>query len=225
MRGRGLSGYVQRESDDCRKCGRLEHGFVRLRCELCHVEQLVAFSCKRRGFCPSCGARHMVESAALLVDQVLPEQSMRQWVLSFPYPLRFMFAGRRSDRGRGSSAGTPSAVCFHRPQTAESVFSLAPQARCVLLDCLQIVERGLRGGAPRGRAGFILFGQAFGDPVTCHPPNHALVADGAFSGSGTVRFFHRFPQVCWQYSCAGPYWITWLKTRRSPRHTRASSGP
>ena len=39
------------------KCGRLEHGFLRVRCEDCHAEKLVAFSCKRRGFCPSCGAR------------------------------------------------------------------------------------------------------------------------------------------------------------------------
>ena len=27
---------------------------------------------RRRGFCPSCGARRMVESAALPVDRVLP---------------------------------------------------------------------------------------------------------------------------------------------------------
>lgn len=36
----------------------------------------------------------MAESAALLVDEVLPEQPMRQWVLSVPYPLRFLFASR-----------------------------------------------------------------------------------------------------------------------------------
>jgi len=40
----------------------------------CHAEHLVAFSCKRRGFCPSCGARRMAKSAALLVDEVFPEQ-------------------------------------------------------------------------------------------------------------------------------------------------------
>jgi hypothetical protein len=34
----------------------------------------VAFSCKRRGFCPSCGARRMAESAALLVEEDFPEQ-------------------------------------------------------------------------------------------------------------------------------------------------------
>jgi len=39
-------------------------------------------------------SRRMAESAALLVDEVFPEQPMRQWVLSFPYPLRFLFAGR-----------------------------------------------------------------------------------------------------------------------------------
>lgn len=83
--GKELPGYVQREFEEFLQCGRLEHGFLRVRCESCHAEHLVAFSCKRRGFCPSCGARRMAESAALLVDEVLPEQPMRQWVLSFPF--------------------------------------------------------------------------------------------------------------------------------------------
>ena len=34
----------------------------------------------------------MAESAALLVDEVLPQRAMRQWVLSVPYQLRFVFA-------------------------------------------------------------------------------------------------------------------------------------
>ena len=90
--GRSLPDYVQQEFTDYLKCGRLEHGFLRLRCENCHHEKLVAFSCKRRGFCPSCGARRMVESAALLVDEVLPARPIRQWVLTVPFPLRFLFA-------------------------------------------------------------------------------------------------------------------------------------
>jgi hypothetical protein len=32
------------------------HICLRVRCDTCHAEHLVAFSCKRRGFCPSCGA-------------------------------------------------------------------------------------------------------------------------------------------------------------------------
>jgi len=55
--GTVLPGYVQREFEDYLKCGCLEHGFLRVRCDTCHAEHLVAFSCKRRGFCPSCGAR------------------------------------------------------------------------------------------------------------------------------------------------------------------------
>jgi len=34
----------------------------------------------------------MAESAALLVDEVLPHRPMRQWVLSVPHPLRYLFA-------------------------------------------------------------------------------------------------------------------------------------
>lgn len=48
--GKELPGYVQREFEEFLQCGRLEHGFLRVRCESCHAEHLVAFSCKRRGF-------------------------------------------------------------------------------------------------------------------------------------------------------------------------------
>jgi hypothetical protein len=90
--GSYLPRHVAREFDEYLDCGRLEHGILRVRCEGCHHEHLVAFSCKRRGFCPSCGARRMAETAALLVDDVLPHKPIRQWVLSFPYPLRFLLA-------------------------------------------------------------------------------------------------------------------------------------
>lgn len=42
----------------------------------------------------------MAESAASLVDEVLPEQPIRQWVLSFPFQLRFLFASRPDIMGR-----------------------------------------------------------------------------------------------------------------------------
>lgn len=100
MQGKSLPLHVQQEFTDYLKCGRLEHGFLRVQCKECHHEHLVAFSCKRRGFYPSCGARRMAESAALLVDEVLPEQPIRQWVLSFPFQLRFLFASRPQLMGR-----------------------------------------------------------------------------------------------------------------------------
>lgn len=36
----------------------------------------------------------MAESAALLIDAVFLEHPVCQWVLSFPFPLRFLFATR-----------------------------------------------------------------------------------------------------------------------------------
>ena len=34
----------------------------------------------------------MAKGAALLVDEVLPREPMRQWVLSVPFALRYLFA-------------------------------------------------------------------------------------------------------------------------------------
>ncbi len=58
--GRSLPTFVQREFVDFLKFGRLEYGFLRVRCNDCHAEKLVAFSCKGRRFCPSCGALGIV---------------------------------------------------------------------------------------------------------------------------------------------------------------------
>jgi len=53
---------------------------------------LLPFSCKRRGFCPSCAARRMAQTAAHLVVRVLPWVPTRQWVVSVPIPLRYWMA-------------------------------------------------------------------------------------------------------------------------------------
>ena len=98
--GRFLPRHVTREFEDYLACGRLENGFLRVRCESCSHEHLVVFSCKRRGFCTSCGARRMVGTAALLVDHVLPHRPVRQWVMSFPYPLRFVLANHPQVMGK-----------------------------------------------------------------------------------------------------------------------------
>ena len=84
--------FVEQELRAFLRCGVLAHGFLRLHCDDCGHDRLVAFSCKRRGFCPSCGGRRMADTAAHLVDRVLPEVSIRQWVLTLPYPLRYRCA-------------------------------------------------------------------------------------------------------------------------------------
>lgn len=92
QQGKSLPERVHQEFEAYLKCGRLEHGFLRVRCDKCHFERLVAFSCKKRGFCPSCGARRMVETAARLADEVFPDVPLREWVVSFLFPLRYLFA-------------------------------------------------------------------------------------------------------------------------------------
>jgi hypothetical protein len=92
--GKALPPYVEQEFEAYLKCCRLEHGLLRVHCQSCHFERLVAFSCKRRGFCSSCGARRMAETAALLAVEVLPALPLRKWVISLPFALRFLFAAR-----------------------------------------------------------------------------------------------------------------------------------
>src|SRR6266702_4361761 len=89
---KGLPAYVQREFYDYLQCGILAHGFLRMGCDTCKQEMLLAFSCKRRGFCPSCAGRCMAQTAAHLVECVIPWVPTRQWVVSVPVPLRYWMA-------------------------------------------------------------------------------------------------------------------------------------
>jgi len=155
--GRILPEYVEREFEDFLKCGRLEHGFLRVRCDQCHAEHLVAFSCKRRGFCPSCGARRMAESAALLVDEVFPQQPVRQWVLSIPFPLRFLFASRPAIMGE----------------------VLGIVYRCIATHLIQ------KAGFTRKTAqtGAVTLIQRFGSALNLNIHFHMLFLDGVYVGS------------------------------------------
>ncbi|NLJ46127.1 MAG: hypothetical protein GX430_06160 [Treponema sp.] len=89
--GLGYPRFIEHEFRRFLRCGILAHGFARVRCPECGYDRLVPFSCKGR-LCPSCWARRTAEIAADLVDRVLPEAPYRQWVLTFPFPLRFLLA-------------------------------------------------------------------------------------------------------------------------------------
>ena len=62
-----LSEFVKHEFDGIVACGPA-HGFLRLRCAGCGEKKVIAYSCKRRSICASCGAWCTVETAAWLVD-------------------------------------------------------------------------------------------------------------------------------------------------------------
>ncbi|NQT66746.1 MAG: transposase zinc-binding domain-containing protein [Actinobacteria bacterium] len=52
-------------------CGILRNGFARVKCKDCNHEYLLAFSCKRRHFCPSCYAKRVIEFGEWLYSDVL----------------------------------------------------------------------------------------------------------------------------------------------------------
>jgi len=63
-----------RDADPDLRCGILAHGFTRVRCQTCHDEIVVVFSCKRRGLCPSCTSRRMAD------------RPRTWWIVSCPQP-------------------------------------------------------------------------------------------------------------------------------------------
>ncbi|MCH8137214.1 MAG: IS91 family transposase [Proteobacteria bacterium] len=164
--GSYLPRHVTREFNEYLVCGRLEHGFLRVRCEDCHHEHLVAFSCKRRGFCPSCGARRMVETAALLVDDVLPHKPIRQWVLSFPYPLRFLLA--------------------NNPQVVSKALSIINR----VISAYLINKAGCKKS--RAYTGAVTLVQRFGSALNLNLHFHILFIEGVYQEkyNGQLRFHH-----------------------------------
>ena len=158
--GAGLPQFVEQEFREFLTCGVLAHGFARLRCDTCALERLVPFSCKGRGFCPSCGGRRMTERAARLVESVLPRVPVRQWVLSLPYRLRYLLAWD------------------HR--LCRAVLSVYVRA---LLDFYRRQAR--QGGVPNGHTGTLTVIQRFGGGLNLNIHFHTLVLDGVFRNSAT----------------------------------------
>ena len=155
--GASLPQFVKDEFDAFLECGILAHGFLRLRCGDCGHEKLVAFSCKRRGFCPSCGARRMAQSAAHLVDNVIPRVPVRQWVLSFPIPLRILFAAH-------PQLLTPVLQVIHR-----------------VIAGFLLKQAGLKGGA--AHTGAVTLIQRFGSAANLNIHLYCLVLIVPFTGT------------------------------------------
>ncbi len=163
--GEGLPRFVEEEFRAFLRCGWLAGGFARFRCASCGLDRLVAFSCKGRGFCPSCGGRRMAERAAHLVDAVLPDVPVRQWVLSLPYGIRYQLAWDHD-------------LC----RAVVAVFLRA------VLGALRTRARG--NGVADGRGGAVAIVQRFGGALNLNVHVHALVLDGVFAKdrSGVVGF-------------------------------------
>jgi hypothetical protein len=74
-------------------------------CDACRDEYLLAFSCSRRGFCPSCAAKRGAIFGAFLLEEVLEDVSHCMWTLTIPKLLRPYFLNHRELLGPLSRAG------------------------------------------------------------------------------------------------------------------------
>ena len=167
-RGGSLPRFVDRELRKFVACGSPALGFVRVRCTECGHDRAVPFSCKGRGCCSSCGGRRMSETAARLVDRVLPRVPIRQWVLSLPRPLRYRLA---------YNADLCSAVL--------GVFLRA------VFGWLR--RRAKRAGVSDGQPGAVTQIQRFGSAINLNLHLHSLVLDGVYTEVEGRARFRRLP--------------------------------
>jgi Putative transposase/Transposase zinc-binding domain len=155
--GFGLPRFVERAFYHYVECGQLCCGFVRTRCQDCGFERLVAFSCKR-AICPSCQGRRMADSAAHLVDRVLPRVPYRQWVISFPIRLRLLLARDKA--------------------------LLSAVLRIVIARIFAWQRRVARSMGVAGSQGAaVALIQRFGSAINLNIHFHVVVADGVFVSS------------------------------------------
>ena len=158
---RPVPAYVEDELRGYLECGLLCFGFARAVCMTCRTGFVVAFSCKGRGVCPSSSGRHMAQTAAHLVDHVIPPVPVRQWVISVPKRLRGMLA----DRPRAVAALT-------------KIF--LDEIERTLITASGVTAATDMPRAARPRLGGISFLHRFGSALNRHVHLHACVTDGVF---------------------------------------------
>jgi hypothetical protein len=135
-------------------------------CDACKKEQITAFSCKKRSFCPSCCAKRQAEAATHLTENVLPIAPYRQFVVSFPIPMRYWLNTNKKLFSKIQSLIT-KVIHNHYAKAAEAV------------------------GVKEAMPGSICFTQRWGSALNLNPHCHILCLDGVFSEvGGKTKFFN-----------------------------------
>ena len=146
--------YVEKVICRYLDCGDLSHGFARVKCKDCGHEYLLAFSCKRRHFCPSCHQKRVVEFGERLCMEVLKKIPHRHFIFSIPKILRRYFLYDRR--------------------------LLAALSRCAWESLKIFIQDAVPENDPI--PGAVIAVQTFGDFLGFNPHCHILVTDGCFYG-------------------------------------------
>jgi len=143
-------------------CGNPRCGFARIRCPDCGEEQLLMFSCRTRGFCPSCHAKRLEQWGEWMREELLLDVPHRQVVFVIPKMLRIFFKYNRRLLGE---------LC-----------------RCALRSLTRYFEIVARSEL---RPGVIAAIQTFGSRINLHPHLHFLVTEGGVDESGVFHKISR----------------------------------
>jgi len=139
-------------------CGILHNGFARVKCKDCGHEYLLAFSCKRRHFCPSCHQKRVVQFGEWLCEEVLKAVPHRHYTFSLPKIIRRYFL---YDRGL-----------------------LRELSHCVWESLKTFLGMVFPEDAIPGA---VIAVQTFGDFLNFNPHCHVLCSDGSFFESGAFK--------------------------------------
>jgi len=139
-------------------CGNPRCGFARIRCPDCQEERLLMFSCRTRGFCPSCHAKRLEEWGEWMREELVLDVPHRQVVFTIPRMLRVFFKFKRRLLGD---------LC----RCAERALLLYFQAVAG-----KILEPGI-----------VAVIQTFGDRINFHPHLHYLVTEGGVDEAGAFH--------------------------------------
>ena len=166
---RGIPDYVEQEFRSFLECGVLAYGFIRVKCSDCGKEKLVPFSCKKRGFCPCCCGKRMNETAIHLTDNMIPRVSVRQFVVTFPLPLRFWMAAN--------------------PKLQAKILEIAIRA----INGYYRKKLKNKYGIKDLKTGAVTLIQRSGSALNLNIHFHILFIDGGFEISDNKRVFYRAP--------------------------------
>jgi len=144
-------------------CGNPMCGFARIRCPDCGEERLLMFSCKTRGFCPSCHARRREEWGEWMREELVLDVPHRQVVFTIPKMLRIFFRYNRKLLNSLCLSAVRTLVRFLHTATG---LELMPGVVAVI--------------------------QTFGDRINFHPHIHVLITEGGRAPDGAFHHVGRF---------------------------------
>jgi ribosomal protein S27E len=102
-------------------CGNPRCGFARIRCPSCGEERLLMFSCRSRGFCPSCHAKRLEEWGEWMREELLVDVPHRQVVFTIPKMLRIFFKYKRRLLGDLCQAAVQALLKYFQATTGSEL--------------------------------------------------------------------------------------------------------